>query len=179
MTIIEYMRQKLTEYPKISEFLTGDDIHIDFTEPDPVNYGLSSNGDSLVKEDILGNQIRRHNFVMYAVGQSFTDYNRLANSNFLLELAYWLEQLPEESGIEVNVGDEVKEATFLKATTANAMSMGLMGDTVDQGVNGCGRSGCYSVRSGCDERSDGFGFAGSFHFAPYQKAGFIGCEQDR
>ena len=107
MTIIEYMRQKLTEYPKISEFLTGDDIHIDFTEPDPVNYGLSSNGDSLVKEDILGNQIRRHNFVMYAVGQSFTDYNRLANSNFLLELAYWL---------------------------ANAMSMGLMGDTVDQGV---------------------------------------------
>ena len=30
MTIIEYMRQKLTEYPKISEFLTGDDIHIDF-----------------------------------------------------------------------------------------------------------------------------------------------------
>ena len=27
-----------------------------------------------------------------------------------------------------------KEATFLKATTANAMSMGLMGDTVDQGV---------------------------------------------
>ena len=104
MTIIEYMRQKLTEYPKISEFLTGDDIHIDFTEPDPVNYGLSSNGDSLVKEDILGNQIRRHNFVMYAVGQSFTDYNRLANSNFLLELAYWLEQLPEESEIEVNVG---------------------------------------------------------------------------
>ena len=29
MTIIEYMRQKLTEYPKISEFLAGDDIHID------------------------------------------------------------------------------------------------------------------------------------------------------
>ena len=85
MTIIEYIRQKLTEYPKISEFLAGDDIHIDFTEPDPVNYGLSSSGDALVKEDILGNQIRRHNFVMYAVGQSFTDYNRLANSNFLLE----------------------------------------------------------------------------------------------
>ena len=63
MTIIEYMRQKLTEYPKISEFLTGDDIHIDFTEPDPVNYGLSSNGDSLVKEDILGNQIRTLNVI--------------------------------------------------------------------------------------------------------------------
>ena len=60
MTIIEYMRQKLTEYPKISEFLAGDDIHIDFTEPDPVNYGLSSNGDSLVKEDILGNPVQKN-----------------------------------------------------------------------------------------------------------------------
>ena len=82
MTIIDYMRQKLTEYPKISEFLAGDDIHIDFTEPDPVNYGLSSTGDALLKEDVLGNQIRQHNFTMYAVGQSFTDYNRIAKWQF-------------------------------------------------------------------------------------------------
>ena len=92
MTIIDYMRQKLTEYPKIAEFLGDEDIHIDFTDPQPTNYGLSSNGDSLIREDVLGNQIRQHNFVMYAVAQSFTDYNRLANSNFLLELAYWLER---------------------------------------------------------------------------------------
>ena len=71
---------------------------------------------------------------MYAAGQSFTDYNRLANSNFLLELSYWLENLPEEGGIEVNTGNEVKQAVFLKATAANAMSMGLMGETIDQGV---------------------------------------------
>lgn len=134
MTIIDYMRQKLTEYPKISEFLAGDDIHIDFTEPDPVNYGLSSTGDALLKEDVLGNQIRQHNFAMYAVGKSFTDYNRIANSNFLLELSYWLENLPEEYGIEVNIGEKTRVAVFLRATTANAMSMGLMGETIDQGV---------------------------------------------
>lgn len=134
MTIIDYMRKKLTEYPKISEFLAGDDIHIDFTAPDPVNYGLSSTGDSLIKEDILGNQIRQHNFVLYAVGQSYTDYNRLANSNFLLELAYWLERLPEESGMTVYSDGQKIPARFFKATTANAMSMGLMGDTINQGV---------------------------------------------
>lgn len=134
MTIIDFMRKKLTEYPKISEFLAGDDIHIDFTGPDPVNYGLSSTGDSLIREDVLGNQTRRHNFVMYAVGQSFTDYNRLANSNFLLELAYWLEHLPEQDGITVDIGGEELLARFQKATTANAMSMGLMGDTIDKGV---------------------------------------------
>ena len=130
MTIIDFMRQKLTEYPKISEFLAGDDIHIDFTDPSPVNYGMSSTGDSLVKEDLLGNQIRQHNFVMYAVGQSFTDYNRLANSNFLLGL----ERLPEEDGISGTVENREFLGKFMKATTANAMSMGLMGETIEQGV---------------------------------------------
>lgn len=134
MTIIDYMRQTLTEYPKISEFLAGDGIHIDFTEPEPVNYGLSSNGDSLVKEDVLGNQIRQHNFVMYAVGQSFTDYNRLANSNFLLELSLWLERQPSGDEVAVPIGNQEIKGIFEKATTANAMSMGLMGDTIDSGV---------------------------------------------
>ena len=134
MTIIDFMREKLTEYPKISEFLVSGDIHIDFTEPDPESYGLSSTGDKLVSEDILGNQIRQHNFVMYAAGQSFTDYNRLANSNFLLELAYWLERLPEQNGIEVTVDGEELTGRFMKATTANAMSMGWMGETVNAGV---------------------------------------------
>lgn len=134
MTIIDYMRKKLTEYPKISEFLAGEDIHVDFTAPDPVNYGLSSTGDSLVKQDVLGNQIRQHNFVMQAVGQSFTDYNRLANSNFLLDLAYWLEWLPEEEGLTIVAGEQEWKGMFLKATTANAMGMGMMGETIEQGV---------------------------------------------
>ena len=106
MTIIDYMRQKLTEYPKISDFLSGEDIHIDFTDPEAVNYGLSSTGDTVLKEDIRGRQTRQHKFVLYAVGQSFTDYNRLANSNFMLELSYWLESLPEEDGIDIVVGNK-------------------------------------------------------------------------
>lgn len=134
MTIIDYMRQKLSEYPKISDFMAGGEIHIDFTDPAPVNYGLSSTGDSLVKEDLLGNQLRQHNFVMYAVGRSYTDYNRLANSNFLLELSYWLEQLPEGGELTTVIDGKEQHGLFLKATTANAMSMGLMGETIDSGV---------------------------------------------
>ena len=134
MTIIDFMRQKLTGFPKISEFLADGEIHIDFTDPNPVNYGLSSTGDTLVKEDLLGSQTRKHSFVMYAVGQSFTDYNRLANSNFLLELAYWLEHLQEEEGLSAIVASQELPAKFIKATTANAMSMGPMGETIEQGV---------------------------------------------
>lgn len=133
MTIIDFMRRKLTKYPKIDEFFPGG-CHIDFTEPDTGNYGLSSNGDSLLREDLLGNQTRQHNFAMYAIAPSFTDYNRLANSNFLLELGYWLENLPEEPGIEAAIGDEIRSASFLKAQTANAMAMQPMGETVSDGV---------------------------------------------
>ena len=133
MTIIDFMRQKLTEYPKISEFMSGGDIHIDFTDS-PTNYGLSSTGDSLLKEDVLGNQIRQHNFVLYAVGQSFTDYNRLANSNFLLELSYWLERLPEEDGISAEIDGQTFRGRFLKATSANAMAMQPMTEDMNDGV---------------------------------------------
>ena len=133
MTIIDFMRQKLTEYPKISEFLVDGDIHVDFTEPGS-SYGLSSNGDSLVKEDMLGNQTRLHNFAMYAVAPSFTDYCRLVNSNFLLELGYWLEQLPEEGGLIANIGNQEMEARFIKAITSNAMAVQPMGETVNDGI---------------------------------------------
>lgn len=133
MTIIDFMREKLTQYPKISDFLINDDIHIDFTEAQPVNYGLSSNGDTLLKEDTLGNQIRKHNFVLYAIGESINDYMRLANSNFLYELAYWLEHLEEEK-MTVSINGEDMEATFIQATTENAMSMGLVGETISDGI---------------------------------------------
>lgn len=134
MTIIDFMREKLTNYPQIAEFMGGEDIHIDFTEPEPTNYGLSSAGDSLVKEDVLGSQIRQHNFVMYAIGQSFTDYNRLANSNFLLELAYWLERLPEGDELSTMSDGQTVTGHFLKATTANAMAMQPMTEDINDGV---------------------------------------------
>ncbi|WP_313584474.1 hypothetical protein [Lacrimispora sp.] len=134
MTIIDFMRKKLSEYPKIQEFLAGEELHIDFTDPDATSYGLSSAGDTLVKGDILGNQQRRHSFLLFAVCQSFTDYCRLANSNFLLELAYWLEMLPEEDGIHAEIDGKTLNVNFLKATTANAMAMQPMGATVNDGI---------------------------------------------
>ena len=83
---------------------------------------------------MLGNQIRQHNFVLYAVGQSFTDYNRLANSNFLLELSYWLERLPEEDGISAEIDGQTFRGRFLKATSANAMAMQPMTEDMNDGV---------------------------------------------
>ena len=52
----------------------------------------------------------------------------------MLELAYWLERLPEAEGLSVTIDGREMIGRFLKSTTANAMSMGLMGETIDKGV---------------------------------------------
>lgn len=118
MNIIELVKSVLESFPKISDVCN--DIHIDFTDETPTNYGLSSIGDSKLKEDVLGNQTRQHNFTLYAVYQSMNDYDRMANSGVLLELAYWLEkQKGQEVTVEIN--SEELTGTLSKLTCANGM----------------------------------------------------------
>ena len=132
MNIIELIKQILTDYPRISEFTN--EINVDFTDGTPTNFGLSSTGDQLVREDILGNQIRRHNFVLYALNQSFTNYDRLANSTFLLDLTYWLEQYNQEDQIEVTINDKTVSGKLLGLSSANAMLYMVPTGDINDGV---------------------------------------------
>ena len=88
INIIETVRDILESFPKISQICN--EIHIDFADPEPTSYGLTSTGDSLVKEDVLGNQTRQHTFMLYSVFSGINDYERLVNSSVLTELAQWL-----------------------------------------------------------------------------------------
>lgn len=132
MNIIELVKQILTDYPRISEFTN--EINVDFTDGTPTNFGLSSTGDQLVREDILGNQIRRHNFVLYALNQSFTNYDRLANSTFLLDLTYWLGQYNQEDQIEVTINDKTVSGKLLGLSSANAMLYMVPTGDINDGV---------------------------------------------
>lgn len=132
MNIIELVRQILTDYPKITEFTN--EINIDFTDDTPTNFGLSSVGDNLVKEDILGNQVRQHNFVLYALNQSYTNYDRLANSTFLLDLTYWLEQYKQEDPIEVTINNKTVSGKLLGLSSANAMLYMVPTGDINDGV---------------------------------------------
>lgn len=131
MNIIELVRQILTDYPKIQEFTN--EIQVDFTENSPTNFGLSSIGDTLLKEDVLGNQLRQHNFVLYAVNQSFTDYDRLTNSTFLLDLNYWLETIKGQEVIST-VGDAEKQGELVKLSSANAMLYSVPTGDINDGM---------------------------------------------
>ena len=88
MNIIEKVRSILESFPKISQVCN--EIHIDFANPEPTSYGLPSTGDSLIGEDVLGNQKRRHTFELYSTFSGISDFERLTNSSALTELAQWL-----------------------------------------------------------------------------------------
>ncbi len=131
MNILEKVKEILTEYPKMSEFCNG--IHTDFTENKPGNFGLYPNGDAILKTDILGGQKRKHSFVLYANNQSFNDFERIANSTFLLELAYWLETV-KNVPITVTVGNEEREGIITKMSSANGMMFAAPTGDINDGV---------------------------------------------
>ena len=132
MNIIELVKHILTDYPKITEFTN--EINIDFTDDTPTNFGLSPMGDQKISEDILGNQVRQHNFVLYALNQSYTNYDRLVNSTFLLDLAYWLEQYKQEDPIEVTINNETVSGKLLGLSSANAMLYMVPTGDINDGV---------------------------------------------
>lgn len=122
MNVIEVMRQILTDYPKISDFISGD-VHIDFNEEKDHDYGLSSTNDSLLRKDILGNQTRTNNMVLYATTQSANDFDRLNNSTFLLDLGYYLETIKGQEVMEtINNVDMI--GSIQSVSIANAMAWG-------------------------------------------------------
>lgn len=131
MNVIEVTKKILSDYKKISEFSNG--VQVDFTTNEPTNFGLSSIGDTLIKEDVLGNQKRKHSFVLYAVNQAYEDYDRLANSSFLLELAYWLETQKGQK-VDAAIGDIVKKGEITKISTANAMIFNVPTGNIRDGV---------------------------------------------
>lgn len=119
MNIIEQVKQILTECSLIEPFTNH--IHVDFTKNEDGTFGLSSNGDTKVKEDILGNQLRQHNFVLYANQQSFNDFDRLQNSSFLLDLAYWLETVKGQK-IAATINKAEYRGEITKMWSANGMA---------------------------------------------------------
>lgn len=131
MNIIEKVKELLTGYEKIAEF--SGNLHVDYTDSEPTNFGLSSTGDSLIRQDILGNQTRQHNFVLYAVNQSFNDYDRLCNSSFLLDVSYWLETLKGQK-ITVTINGVEYAGELTKMWSANGMVYAVPTGDINDGV---------------------------------------------
>lgn len=131
MNIIEKVREILQSFPRICEVCN--EIHIDFASEEPTSYGLSSVGDSLIKEDILGNQVRQHTFMLYSTFSAVNDFERLQNSSALLEMATWLEK-QTGSEVETAVGDEKYTGLIEKLTAQNGMLYAVPQENMADGV---------------------------------------------
>lgn len=131
MNIIEFVKSLLQEFPKINDICNN--VHIDFTSDIPTSYGLSPTGDTLLREDILGNQLRQHTFALYAVYQSINDYDRLANSGTLLELQMYLESKADNQQISINVGDKTITGNLEKLTCSNGMLFSVPQENMTDG----------------------------------------------
>jgi len=118
LNVIEKIREILQSFPKISEVCN--EIHVDLADPEPTSYGLSSTGDSLISEDILGNQTRQHSFLLYSTFSGINDFERQENSSALLELASWL---PKQIGAKVitEIGGRSFGGEITKITAENGM----------------------------------------------------------
>lgn len=128
MNIIELVKQVLSDFPQISALNKG--INVDFNDTDSGCCGLYPTGDQLLKEDILGNQDRQHNFVLYAVFDGLNEYQRMANSTFLLDLAYWLDQAAQNQSIEVTISNKTVTGMLTKLSSANGMLYGYQEGTL-------------------------------------------------
>ena len=110
------MREILESFPKISEVCN--EIHIDFADPEPTSYGLTSTGDSLIKEDVLGNQTRQHTFMLYSTFSGINDYERLLNSSVLTELSQWL-STKRGNTVLSEIGENIYTGELLSIKTEN------------------------------------------------------------
>lgn len=131
MNIIELVKYILQKFPKIREVCN--QIQIDFTDNTDDSYGLYPTGDTLISEDVIGNQTRQHTFILYAVYQSQSDYDRIANSDTLLQLQMYLESQSGQA-VTMNIDNREVTGTLTKLTCSNGMLYAIPDDNLNSGV---------------------------------------------
>ena len=116
--VIETVQELLASFPKISEVLGR--IHVDFSDGNADSYSLSSTGDTLLAEDIIGNQRRQHSFLLTANYSAINDYERMSSSGVLLELAVWLSK-QKNIPVETPLNGMVCNGEVTRINAANGM----------------------------------------------------------
>ncbi len=73
-----------------------------------------------MSEDVLGNQIRQHGFLLYSTFSGINDFERQENSTALLELAVWMrEQIGAE--VQTTIGDKTYSGEIIRISAENGM----------------------------------------------------------
>lgn len=131
--VIETLKDILSASPLMVEF--NDNQHIDYNEEQPGNYGVYPIGTSLVKENILGDETYRTNFIIYANMQAHDNYVRLLNSNWLLRMTYWLNSLTDIPIVKDEEKLPLTQGKITSITCSNGMLFGIPTGNIADGVS--------------------------------------------
>lgn len=104
MTVLETIRSEVESY--LAGLMGTDSVHIDFVEEMDGCAGVSLMGDKLLKRDILGNQTRLSDLLIYMVAQGVNDYERQANTEALTELGLHLDVMKRNAITVTYDGEE-------------------------------------------------------------------------
>ena len=102
-TIIEYLREQISECPFLDEFSGG--VHVDYTVDDSANYGIYPTGEQLLSSDTAGNERYQYNFALLAVQFSEEDEARLQSAGFLERFSRWLRRF-NRIGMNLGAGND-------------------------------------------------------------------------
>lgn len=89
MTVIEAMKEWLSEFPQLDD-LSGGEVHIDLTEETDGSYGLELVSDKPLTEYVDGSQLRSAQFYLYFRNATDYDVQRLENCRFCQNLIFWV-----------------------------------------------------------------------------------------
>ena len=143
MNVIETVKDLLSRCSILDEF---NGVHIDYTEGETGEAGLFSNGATKTGEDLIGNPRYRIAFTLYTGLRSATEYDRIQNSDLLLRLTYYLDQI-KNIAITEDVNGTEYPGEITRISCANALLFDYPSGDPNKGVR-------YQLQISVDYRID-------------------------
>lgn len=129
MNVFEFLKEYLKNNGLMSQFL----INTDFNDSEVEHAGLFFNGTKLIGKDICGNKQYEADFMLLSNLQSFNDFDRIQNSDFMFKLTYALDQIEGDPIIE-EISGEKREGIILEVSASNAMAYEVPSGDINDGV---------------------------------------------
>lgn len=127
MNLFETVEKIVRDYERFDEY--GDTVNTDFGNNEEGNVVVIGEGDTLIKEDILGNETHKHDFSIIAINQAVTNYDRLKTNDWLLSFASYLRK---QRDIEFDCSDG--ECVIQKIEASKGIVLGAPEDDINNGV---------------------------------------------
>lgn len=112
MNLIKTVQKIFTAGEFMDEF---NGMHIDYSNNNDGNTGLFMSDDHKVSEDLIGNVTRQATFTIYRNVFNANDVERIQNSNFIMELGAYLENLSNQNiTFDYKVGKSIEKKGVIK-----------------------------------------------------------------